>query len=382
METTPTNQQASPPELWSEERLREHLGCPKSYVDTICRQARLPYIRIGRARRFVPKDVAEFVEREADSLARMRRAAARSKVTRSADRVEPGTPAGSAPRSRGAGRGYPGVRRVQNGNWEARIMINGQSYSNTFPDEAAAAEWHLKMKRRSARGTAPVENPNVITLGEWWDRWRAGRMVRPNTEVRETSAYRAHIEPRWGRTPIARIKKMEAQAWVRQLSEVDNLAPATVARIVGIIGTCYESAVASDLVDRNPFRGLNLPEREGEEARFVTGEEARRIEVAMDPHWSLTIPVMFEVGLRIGELAGLRVRDVRFARPNHVVSVREVGIIGWIISQVPTRDLISRTNGRVMLLRRLAGGIPEREWRSLTLRDVFGTQIINQNDHS
>jgi len=76
-----------------------------------------------------------------------------------------------------------------------------------------------------------------------------------------------------------------------------------------------------ELVPRNPFIGVRLPKDGPVERRFITGAEALAIEQAMDPWWALTIPVMFDTAVRIGELCALRVCDVTFG-PSPSVHVR------------------------------------------------------------
>lgn len=216
----------------------------------------------------------------------------------------------------------PGVRRHRDA-WEARIMIGGRSVSQSFSTYDEAVRWRNRTAEANARGKNVTSSLDRTSFARHWEIWRAGLMHRPNTLARNDSAYRSYIGPRWGHVQLAKISRSDAQAWVREL-EGAGLAPATVIRVVQIASACIQAAVDDDILERNPFRRLHLPELVHEEARFVTASEAHAIEMAMDEWWQLTVPLAFDTGLRLSELCGLRVKDVAFNRPGWVVHVRQI----------------------------------------------------------
>lgn len=217
-----------------------------------------------------------------------------------------------------------GVRDGRWGGYEARIQVDGRMVSRTFDTFDEAVAWRAEQERRRALGREVATGADRMTFGAWWQTWQAGRLKRPNTRAREESAWRTYIERRWGKVPLRRISRVDAQAWVRSLSEDDGLAPSTVVRVVHIVAAAMQAAVDDERVERNPFRRLDLPELDDDEARFCTIAEALAVEEAMDPWWALTIPVLMDVGLRISELCGLRVGDVAFASPNWTVHVGQI----------------------------------------------------------
>jgi integrase len=72
----------------------------------------------------------------------------------------------------------------------------------------------------------------------------------------------------------------------------------------------------------NPARGVRLPRIEDEEARFLSPAELLALEHAMPQQWAVLVPFLADVGLRIGEAAGLRWRDVDTWQG--IVTVRQV----------------------------------------------------------
>jgi integrase len=164
---------------------------------------------------------------------------------------------------------------------------------------------------------------------------------------RYDSIWRAHLHDRWARIQLGRINRVDTQAWVQELiDEDDELAPATVRKIVYVAASCFQAAVDADLVDRNPFRRVRLPELDDAEARFLLPEEALAVEEHMlQAHydderkrtwWQLTVPFTMDTGLRLGELFGVRVRDLDLLRG--VVNVRQIVTIpGGRISMGPPK---------------------------------------------
>lgn len=217
-----------------------------------------------------------------------------------------------------------GIREGRWGGFEARIQLDGKMRSRTFDTFEQAVAWRAEQERRRALGREVATGSDRMTFEDWWQIWQAGRIRRPNTLARDESAWRTYLKPRWARVPLGSIDRIDAQAWVRSLSEVHGLAPASVARVVHSAAAAMQAAVDDNRLERNPFRRLDLPDIEGNEARFCTIAEALAIEEVMDPWWSLTIPVLMDVGLRVSELCGLRVKDIAFAHPNWTVRVEQI----------------------------------------------------------
>jgi hypothetical protein len=139
--------------------------------------------------------------------------------------------------------------------------------SRSFATWDEAVRWRNKQLEAVGSGGRLDSSSGRLTLGTWWELWQAGRIKRPNTIAREESAWRTCIEPRWATVPLRRISRVDAQAWVKSLTTVEGLAPASVACVVHIVSAAMQAAVDDDLVDRNAFRRLSLPEADGDESR-------------------------------------------------------------------------------------------------------------------
>jgi integrase len=92
-----------------------------------------------------------------------------------------------------------------------------------------------------------------------------------------------------------------------------ELAPATVTRCLGVVKKLLTDAVSEGLIAASPAAGVKPPRPGRVERRFLTVGELVRLEEAIDPRWAIVVHFGTTTGLRIGELAALRVKDLRLA---------------------------------------------------------------------
>ena len=213
--------------------------------------------------------------------------------------------------------------------WQARIQLAGIPVVKTFTDYEAAVAWRNKQTELALRGRRSPVNSQRVTFAEHWERWRTSVFRRDNTLAQYDSIYRVYLAPKWGRTQVGEISRAAGQAWIRDLIDYRDVAgrglsASLIRRCAAVASVCVQALVDDEVLDRNPFRRLDLPDLPDEEAKFVTVDEAVAIEAAMDLWWRLTIPLLLDTGLRIGELAGLRVCDVVMRGRTWTVNVRQI----------------------------------------------------------
>lgn len=156
-------------------------------------------------------------------------------------------------------------------------------------------------RRRFGDGAAEFERGRHLKLGQ------AGRL-------RDTSLFQNHILPYFDDRPLASIHRTEVQHWVNFLREQRQLAPATVRRIYEIFVRIMEGAVDSHFIGKSPCRNITLPPERRRRPRALTLDEVWRLADAIEPRYRAYPPLGAMAGLRPGELAGLRARDIDFLR--------------------------------------------------------------------
>lgn len=152
-----------------------------------------------------------------------------------------------------------------------------------------------------------------ITVGElgpgWLDRQR-GHM-KPSGFRSYESAWRVHVEPRWGRTRVSEIRFTAVQAWVSQFAA--KRGAVVVQTAYSVLARILDDAVQDRLLASNPARGVKLPKRPPRRNVYLTADQLDKLAAESGRYGSLVL-LLGVGGLRWGEAAALRVGDVDFLR--------------------------------------------------------------------
>lgn len=125
------------------------------------------------------------------------------------------------------------------------------------------------------------------------------------------SAWRNHVEPRWGETKISDVKFTDVQAWVTGLA--GRLSASMVANTYSVLARILDDAVRDRLIPANPARGVRLPKRTKGKNVYLTADQLAQLADECGRYRSLIL-LLGTVGLRWGEASALRVSDIDFLR--------------------------------------------------------------------
>jgi integrase len=227
--------------------------------------------------------------------------------------------------------------------WEARYRDNGNDmHARTFLLKADALAWLNDMVTRTNRNEwTETTKTRRRTLTEWVDQWWPAHSpsLRPSTAARDRAYLDCYLLPHLGKLPLAKIDNPTVQAWVGDLSR-RGLAPATVQKAYQILSKAMRAAVAARELPYSPCRDVSLPQIANDEARFLSSVELLDVEDAMPEAWRDLVPFLGDVGLRIGELAALRWRDVDLERLT--VTVRDTLTENPTVNIGPPKTLAGR----------------------------------------
>lgn len=161
----------------------------------------------------------------------------------------------------------------------------------------AAATWH-----DPRRGNVP--------LGDWLSEWLPTRHdLRATTRARLETTVRVQVLPRFGSTPIIKITNANVRLWVTDML-ASGLSPATTRKAVFALRQCLEAAVADNRLPNNPAERIPLPAERQKPARYLSQPEVERLIAELPQQFHALALVGAFAGLRWGEAAGLRRRDV------------------------------------------------------------------------
>jgi len=120
---------------------------------------------------------------------------------------------------------------------------------------------------------------------------------------------------------------------VRDLS-ASGLSPGTVRQAHRVLSLILAEAVKDGRLSRNPASGVQLPRAVRSDPRFLTAVEVARLVEAAHPN-GLSVAILAFCGLRLGELAALRVRRVNLLRCRMVVAESVTEVAGRAVWSLP-----------------------------------------------
>lgn len=213
-----------------------------------------------------------------------------------------------------------GGRPARNTHWRARYRDpEGRGRSRTFARKVDAQRFLDESASQMAAGGWVAPEGTKTPFSEWAATYLDSAMdLRPTT----ASIYRRelrHAEARFGRAPIGTIQPLAIQEWLR--SQLDAGVPASsVHRRYRVLRAVLGVAVDSGLLVRNPCRGVRAPQVPAVEMRFLTAEELDALVLAFGPWYQPVILTAGYLGLRFGEVVGLRRKRVEILRRRVIVA--------------------------------------------------------------
>lgn len=146
-------------------------------------------------------------------------------------------------------------------------------------------------------------------LAEWLESTKGS--VRPRTWERYEQYVRVHATPVIGRVVLSRLAPQHLQQLYANRIEA-GLSESSVAHLHSVMHTALRQAEAWGAVQRNVARLVNPPRVRRHEMRTLSPAEARMLlQAASSDRYEALFAVAVSTGMRLGELLGLRWRDVQ-----------------------------------------------------------------------
>lgn len=210
-----------------------------------------------------------------------------------------------------------GFRQRSDGRYEARAVINGKSiclYNKSF------SKLKKEFKEKKAAVQFSESFDDETKLKDWFRKWFEVYKIptlKETTIEPARSAFKNAINQYIGNVEIAKIKNMDVQECVNKASS-DGYCYFTVQTGVSLLKSCLESAVSNGMIPFNPCSNIILPKRKPtKEKVFLTVEEEKEFLAytkKRQPWYYEMLYVMFNTGLRIGEVGSLQWENIDFER--------------------------------------------------------------------
>src|ERR1035441_603898 len=186
---------------------------------------------------------------------------------------------------------------------------------NFYPDK------RVSERTRMEHHTDQQTLGHPILMGELVARFREHELIdlgdegkAYSTRSRCNSVLNKWVLPRWQCARINEVRTVEVETWLRGLP----LARGTKAKIRKTLGLLFNHAIRWEFTTRNPIsgpvRGSGVRQSEKRERlpEVLSSEEFRKLKAALPVRERVLICLALSMGLRRGELAGLRWEVVDF----------------------------------------------------------------------
>lgn len=194
-----------------------------------------------------------------------------------------------------------------------RDAAHKQHLKRGFKTKRDAKDYAARMESSIKDGiyVDPANGRTLVSdlIGPWLEGKRG--VTKPKYYGDLESAWRVHVEPKWGNRAIASIRHSEIQSWVSEMSA--NRSATTVFRAYGILKGILDDAVADMRIPKNPCAGTTLPRKSRKDRVYLTPRQVVDLAKASGRYSALILTLGF-CGLRWGEAAALRVKNIDFDR--------------------------------------------------------------------
>lgn len=186
----------------------------------------------------------------------------------------------------------------------------GRQYSRTFRTRKEAEAFQTR--ERSSRLTGSWIDPRggEVHFGAFADQWLRNRVgLRPRTQDLYSYLLRHHLLPTFKDLPLNALTPARVRAWHSDISK-GTVGSATVAKAYRLLRTILATAVEDELLTRNPCVLKGASAERPAERPVATLPQLSALTDAVDRRYRAMVLLAAWTGLRYGELAALRVRDV------------------------------------------------------------------------
>jgi integrase len=199
--------------------------------------------------------------------------------------------------------------------WQAIVTLpGGGQRTKSGPLKGPLVEWAKATEGEISKGEWYDPKPaSKLTLSQWHETWVSGRIVSTNTKLKNASHWRTHVEKAFGSKPLAAITRDDVRTWVAQM-HAEGTGAQTILAARQLLAKILADAVEDGLIKTNPALRVKTPTTNQKVPFFWTYDEARAIQAQLDPPWDLFVELDFYLGLRMGEMRGLRCEQINLER--------------------------------------------------------------------
>ena len=236
------------------------------------------------------------------------------------------------------------IRKRADGRWEGRIVVGHKKdgspmYKSVFGKTQKATLKELHKLIDLYRDVDLTEECRM-TLGEWMEKWLDEYMIfaiRESTLDSYRNITKNQVKKHIGHKPLSSLTTADIQRFYNKIKKEGRMKPkrdgsyeladSMVRKIHMMLHEALDTAVRERLIAKNPTNGTTIPKTNYPEKQILGDEQLETFleEIKKEEYWCDFFYVEVMVGLRRGEICGLKWSDIDFSA-NKLRVERSVGI--------------------------------------------------------
>lgn len=205
------------------------------------------------------------------------------------------------------------IQKRPDGKWRARYRDEaGKEHARHFPRKVDAQRWLDGVTASVVTGTYVDPKHAKLTVAEWADIWLAGYGTRAPSTVRQARHHLKVIKEDLGSVPLASLRPSDVRNWTTKLAQ--TRAKSTTYALYARLAQLMADAVHDGIIPRSPCSRRTSPGMAEQRPFVASTAQVWAIHDAFPEHLRPAVLLGAFAGLRVSEVAGLRVQDVDFMR--------------------------------------------------------------------
>lgn len=202
------------------------------------------------------------------------------------------------------------IKQRADGVWRARYRDDaGKEHARHFDLKRDAQRWLDEVAASVVTGQYVDPNAGKVLWSAWTVEWmRRQTWVDATHESARTSVQGVP----WRDRPIGSVTPSQVQSWVAS-EQRRGLKASTIKTRLNYVQMAFRAAVADRTIITSPAAGIKAPRtRRAEATMSILGPDEIRAVLGAAGDFRGFVGVCVFAGLRLGEAAGLQLRDINF----------------------------------------------------------------------
>lgn len=237
-------------------------------------------------------------------------------------------------RGKELGKGYT---QCANGRYKYSFRLDSGKQTAVYGASTAECKKNYTAAIKAYEEGLTAGNKKVTTAAyfdEWLSDLKSNGRVKGSTVNNYNQHWTHHIKPVFGTTKLVKVTPPMAKKFQRDL-KAKGLKPKTVNSITDVAHHLFEDAVRDEIIQKNPFSVLSpVPMEVNEDGEVIKKDNSRAlnsdevnwfVDAMKESHYYNAVRLLFETGMRSGELRGLKWSD--YDKKNGVLHIRRTATV-------------------------------------------------------